>query len=124
VAGEAQTLGYGAVRRPLVGAFGVVGLAAALVGAALAGMTCRATARDLASNVRIDVNLSPSYFILPGVAVVLCAIGLVRREQRAVPVLGIIVSLAATVAIVVLGSRVWGQPSPGGASPWHWPRFG
>jgi hypothetical protein len=124
VAAEAPTLGYGAVRRPRVGAFGVVGLASALVGAVLAAVICWNTARDLAGNARIDVNLSPIYFLFPAVGLTLCVIGLLRREKRRVPALGVIIALAAVAALVVLGGRVWGRPSPGGESPWHWPRFG
>jgi hypothetical protein len=123
-AGGATALPYGTTRRRRVGAFGLTGLAFAVVGAVLAAMICWATARDLRVNVRIDVNLSPSYFLFPAVGLILCAIGLVRREKRLLPALGIVISLAAVSAVVLLGSRVWGRPAPGGASPWHLPRFG
>lgn len=53
-----------------------------------------------------DVSVSPSYYVFPAAAILLCFFGS-RGRRKLFPVIGIIVSLLAVSGVLALVSRAW-----------------
>ena len=99
-----------------------VALGFALIGAFVAATQVMIVLREATIRTRFEWVGSAPHLLLPVLAILLAALGWRRRAKRW-SIVAIAIAVLSILAVLFLTSRTWGKPLPGGASPWHRPRF-
>ena len=118
----ADQLSYGSAAPPRTALLAWVGLGLAVLGALLVATQVMIVARESAANVRFAWTVPARHLLLPALGILLAAFGW-RRDARKWPAVAVGVGVLSLLTLLLLGSRTWGRPMPGGQSPWHWPTF-
>lgn len=117
---DAPHLPYGVARSARTSILAWVGLAFAVVGALIAAGQVMVVAREAGSNVRFAWTLPAHHLLPPLLGILLAGLGW-RRRSRRWPAAAILIAVLSILTLVLLSSRTWGKPVPGGEGPWHRP---
>jgi EamA domain-containing membrane protein RarD len=113
-------LSYGTTATARTSVLAWTGLGMALLGALVAATQVMIVLKESNSPGRFTMVVGLHFFLLPVVGVVLAALGAKHRPKRW-PAAAMAIAVLSIATLLLLSSRTWGPPPPGGKSRWHKP---